>query len=121
MQGILKQRPSSSWLATLPALFPLPLGEIMRSDSLLEELQAALLLPNPQQLLGSPLIGSEASNLANEIPHKFVVLCQLALFFAGFGHHGVWGGLVTLFQTNADLIPGSHLALLRSVFKLMKL
>ena len=58
-----------------------PLGEIMRSDSLLEELQAALLLPNPensslehfqafvtnpaspQQLLGSPLIGSEASNL----------------------------------------------------------
>ena len=58
-----------------------PLGEIMRSDSLLEELQAALLFPNPensslehfrtfmtnpaspQQLLGSPLIGSEASDL----------------------------------------------------------
>ena len=26
-----------------------PLGEIMRSDSLLEELQAALLLPNPEK------------------------------------------------------------------------
>merc|ERR1719175_452573 len=89
-----------------------PFGQIMGTNSLLEELQAALLLPNPQQLLGSPFIWSKACHLPNEVSHKFVVLGQLALLFAGFGHQGVWGGLVTFFKTNADLIPGSHLPLL---------
>merc|ERR550517_635010 len=78
-------------------LLSLPLGEIMRTNSLLEELQAPFLLPNPQQLLGSSFIRSKASHLSNEVSHKFVVLSQLALLFARFGHQGVRGGLVALF------------------------
>ena len=66
--------------------------------------------------------------LADEVSHKFVVLSQLALeewslnictmiiystnlLFARFSHQGVWGGLVALIKTNADLISGSHLTL----------
>ena len=44
--------------------------------------------------------------------NQFVMLTFTTnLLFAGFGHQGVWGGLVTFFKTNADLIPGSHLPL----------
>ena len=55
--------------------FPLLLGQIVRSDSLLEEFQATLLLANPEQLLSSPLIGSKANHFSDEISHKLDVEC----------------------------------------------
>merc|ERR1712043_123087 len=76
----------------------LPLGQIVRSDSLLEEFQATLLLANSEQLLGSPLIGGKANHFSDEISHKLVVLGQLPLGLAGLGLQGVLGGLVTFLQ-----------------------
>ena len=81
-------------------LLPLPLGEVVRADPLLQELQAPLLLAcgrmhayrillnkgkamlnltNSEELLGSPLIRSKAGNFADEVADKLVVLGQLAL------------------------------------------
>ena len=37
----------------------------------------------PEQLLCPPLIGSEADNFSDEVPHKLVVLGQLAFGLAG--------------------------------------
>ena len=51
----------------------------MRSDPLLEELEAPLLLSDPEQLLGAPLIGGESHNLSDEVPHKLVVFGHLSL------------------------------------------
>ena len=38
-----------------------------------------MMLTNPQQLLGSPLIRGKSSNLTDQVAHKLVVLGQLAL------------------------------------------
>merc|ERR1719495_1497833 len=67
-----------------------------------------LLLANSEELLGSPLIRSKAGNLTDEVADKLVVLGQLALSTAWLGLQGVGCGLVTLLQTNADFVPGSH-------------
>ena len=57
----------------------------MGSDPLLEELQAPLLLADPEQLLGAPLIGGESNHLSDQVPHKLVVLGQLSLGLARLG------------------------------------
>ena len=83
------------------------------------------MLTNPQQLLCPPLIRGKSSNLTDQVAHKLVVLGQLALEnvkvehkisgknnanlgVAGLWLEGVWGGLVPLLQTHADLVPGCH-------------
>ena len=63
----------------------------------------------PEQLLCSPLIGSEPNHLSDEVTHKLVVLGQLPLGLAGLSLQGVLGGLVTLLQTNTYLVPWCHL------------
>ena len=97
----------------------------MGPDALLQELQAPLLLANPEidnmlsyimrlnwllpeQLLGSPLIGGKPSNLTDEVSHKLIVLGQLTLGVGGLGLERVLGGLVALFQANTDLVTRSH-------------
>ena len=87
---------------------PLLLGKVMRSDPLLEELEAPLLLSDPEQLLGAPLIGGESHNLSDEVPHKLVVFGHLSLGLGRLNLEGVFGGLVTLFQTNTDFVPRGH-------------
>ena len=57
----------------------------MRSDAFLQELKATLFLSDPEQLLGPPLIGCKASHLPDEVPHKLVVLGQLALGIGWLG------------------------------------
>ena len=60
-------------------LLPLALGEVVGADALLQELEAPLLLADPEQLLGALLIRGKAYDLADEISHVFVVFGQFAL------------------------------------------
>merc|ERR1719154_450242 len=97
---------SSSWLLSCGHqhtlhLLPLLLGDIMRTNPLLEELQTSLLLANPEQLLCSPLIGSKPRHLSDQVSDKLV----------GFGLQVVLGGLVTLVKTDTNLVPWSHSSL----------
>ena len=62
----------------------------------------------PEQLLCPPLIGSEADNFSDEVPHKLVVFGHLPLGLRGLDLKGVLGGLVTLFQTNTNFVPRGH-------------
>ena len=39
----------------------------------------------PEQLLGSPLVGSEADHFSDEVPHELVVFGQFAFGLAGLG------------------------------------
>ena len=41
-------------------------------------------------------------------------MIQSNLGIAGFWLEGVWGGLMPLLQTHADLVPRSHLSLCKS-------
>ena len=87
---------------------PLLLGEVMRSDPLLQELETPFLLSDPEQLLGAPLVGGESHHLSDEVPHKLVVFGHLSLGLRGLDLKGVLGGLVTLFQTNTNFVPRGH-------------
>merc|ERR1719162_251531 len=89
-------------------LLPLPLSEVVRSNALLKELQAPLLLTNSEQLLGPPLIRSKSSNFSDEISHKLVVLGKLSLGVGWLGLEHILGHFVTLFQANANFIPWRH-------------
>ena len=57
----------------------------MRPNTFLQELKATLLLTDSEQLLGSPLIRGKASHLPDQVPHKLVVLSQLALSVGWLG------------------------------------
>ena len=87
---------------------PLLLGEVMRSDPLLQELETPFLLADPEQLLGAPLVGGKSHHLSDEVPHKLVVFGHLPLGLRGLDLKGVLGGLVTLFQTNTNFVPRGH-------------
>ena len=87
---------------------PLLLGEIMRSDPLLKELETPLLLANPEQFLGAPLVRGESHHLSDEVPHKLVMLGHLPFGLGRLNLEGVLSGLVTLFQTNADFVSRGH-------------
>ena len=63
---------------------PLPLGEVVRSNAFLQELQATLFLANSEQLLCPPLIGSKPYDLPDQVPHELVVLGELAFGLGGF-------------------------------------
>ena len=62
----------------------------------------------PEELLGAPLVGGEADHLPDQVPHKLVVLGELALAAGRLGLQRVLGGLVALLQTDTDLIAGGH-------------
>ena len=66
-------------------LLSLLLGQVKRSNSFLQELEASLFLANSEQLLGSSLIRSKSSHLSDEISDKLVVFGQLALGLTGLG------------------------------------
>jgi hypothetical protein len=66
------------------------------------------LLYLPEQLLRPPLVGGESDDLPDQVPHELIVLGELALAAGGLRLQRVLGGLVTLLQTHADLIPGRH-------------
>ena len=91
-------RPSSSWPAAPPASPPSSSwrGRAIQSSSsgtsgtsspCLEHklswsafrVEVRVILTDPKQLLGPPLIRGKASNLADQVAHKLVVLGQLAL------------------------------------------
>ena len=80
-------------------LLPLPLGQKVGSDTLkikkkckknvdfgiklikylLEELEASLFLPDPEELLSATFIRCESHDFTNQVADKLVVLGQLAL------------------------------------------
>ena len=62
----------------------------------------------PEKLLSSSLVRSEASHFSDEVSHKLVVLGQLSLGLAWLSLQGILGGLVTFLKTNTDLVPWSH-------------
>ena len=81
---------------------PLPLSEVVRSNALLKELQAPLLLTNSEQLLGPPLIRSKSSNFSDEISHKLVVLGKLSL---GVGWLGLNNKVENSFGQELWILP----------------
>merc|ERR1719495_182123 len=89
-------------------LLPLLLGQVVGTDPLLQELQATLLLPDSEQLLGPPLVGGEAHHLPHQVPHELVVLGLPTLPTGRLHLESVLGGLVTLVHAGAHLIAGSH-------------
>jgi len=89
-------------------LLPLPLGKVVRPDPLLQELQATLLLANPEQLLCPPLVGCEPDNFTDQVTHELVGLGQLTLVLGWPDLDGVLGRLVSLLHTDAHLIARSH-------------
>ena len=52
----------------------------------------------PEQLLGSPLVGSEADHFSDEVPHELVVFGQFAFGLAGLG-------LQVILQRDMGLVP----------------
>ena len=52
----------------------------------------------PEQLLGSPLVGSEADHFSDEVPHELVVFGQFAFGLAGLGLQGI-------LQRDMGLVP----------------
>ena len=89
-------------------LFRLPLGPQVRSNLLLQELKAPLVLGDLQQLHGATLIGCESGDFTDEVPDEFVVGSVLALAGAWLGLEGVDGGLVAFVEAGTDLVPWSH-------------
>merc|ERR1719347_2209760 len=89
-------------------LLSLPLGKVVGTNPLLQELQAPLLLANPEQLLCSPLVRSKARHLPDQVSHKLVVLGQPSLGFGWLGLQCIRGIFVTFLQTYTYFIPRSH-------------
>lgn len=89
-------------------LLTLPLGTDVVSDALLQELQASLVLGDPQQLHSTTLIRRETGDLSDQIAHKLGVVGELALGLGGSLLEGVLGGLVAFVETDADFVTGSH-------------
>merc|ERR1740128_1065420 len=114
-QGVDKERLDGGLSVLLPHglehvlhLLPLLLGEVVRSDPLLQELQASLFLTDSEQLLCSPLVGGESNYLTDQVADEAVVLGGASLPLRGLLPGVVHGGLVTLLHTNAHLIAGRH-------------
>ncbi len=71
-------------------------------------LNAPLVLGDPEQLHGPPLVGGVPYDLPDEISHEAVVVGLPALATGGALLGGVWRRLVTLVQARTDLVAGSH-------------
>merc|ERR1712168_82349 len=90
-------------------LLTLPLGPDVGADSLLQELEATLVLGDLEQLHGPSLVGSEADNLTDEVAASLVMLGH-ASFGPGRGQRGLdLGGLLALLHANDHFVTGCHL------------
>lgn len=87
---------------------PLPLCPDVRADPFLEELETPLILVDPEQLHGAPLVGRKAGHFSNQISDELVAGGELALGCGRALLERVRGGLVAFLQTDADLVPRSH-------------
>merc|ERR550539_1409257 len=89
-------------------LLPLPLGPHVLTDPLLQELQATLVLVDPEELHGPALVGREPRDLPDEVPDELVARGDLALGARRLLLERVGGRLVTLVLAHHQLVTGSH-------------
>merc|ERR1712168_1667300 len=90
-------------------LLTLPLGPDVGADSLLQELEATLVLGDLEQLHGPSLVGSEADDFTDEVTASLVVLGHATLG-PGRGQGGLdLGGLLALLHANDHFVTGCHL------------